>query len=156
MLQDVSTRRICFYQAITLGFYFFYWCFKSRRDILESAGRDIIPSTWLLAVPAANYWWMWRYANALDFVSYGRIKFTDTFLLYVVVINLAFVTPPLFNDLFIYRNDVSNNAIVAVFLVIFLVIVIISIASLGFFCVVMQKRISKLHKTNSSAPLNSV
>lgn len=152
MLQGVSRRKIFLYQAITLGFYYFYWCSRSRRDIIRSAGgKPIIPTTWALALPIGNYWWMWRYSNALDYVSYGRIKYADTFLLYIIALNLAFVGTPFFRVFPTFTNPSHREIIVAV--LIFLVVMLItSIVCLGFFCAVMQDKISKLPKSAATAP----
>jgi len=142
MLQGVSRRKIFTYQALSLGFYFFYWCSKSRRDIIRSAGRPIIPSTWLLALPIGNYWWMWRYANALDFVSYSRIKYSDTFLLYIIVINLALIGEP------VIRFNIQVQHISLTLILIALAVVwVTTIIALGFFCAVIQDKITKLPKS---------
>jgi hypothetical protein len=144
MLQGVSTQKIFVYQALSLGFYFFYWCSRSRRDINRSAGRPIIPSTWLLALPIGNYWWMWRYANALDFVSYSRIKYADTFLLYIIVINLAFIGEPFFRV-----NIQVQHISITLLLIALAAIWVTTIISLGFFCAVMQGKITKLPKARA-------
>lgn len=143
MLQGVSTRKIFLYQALSLGLYYFYWCAKSRADVIRSANRPIIPSAWLLVVPGGNYWWMWRYANALDFVSYGRIKYTDTFLLYVVAINFTLFGSPFFRFVPDFHHS-SPRQTITVLAVLLLVIVVTSIIGLGIFCAVMQDKVSKL------------
>jgi len=132
------------YQALSLGFYFFYWCSRSRRDIIRSAGRPIIPSTWVLALPVGNYWWMWRYANALDFVSYSRIKYSDTFLIYIIVINLAFIGEPVIR----FTIQLQHISLTLV-LIALAVIWVISVIALGVFCAVIQDKINKLPKNTA-------
>lgn len=87
MRETSGTKRIFLYHYLTLGFYFIVWCARSRREIQRSAGRQLIPTLWLLIVPFGNFWWMWQYSQALEYVSYRRIKGSDVFLLYVVVVN---------------------------------------------------------------------
>ena len=95
----------------------------------------------MLALPIGNYWWMWRYANALDLVSYGRIKYSDTFLLYIIVINLAFIGEPV-----IRFNIQVQHISLTLILIAVAVIWVTSILALGFFCAVIQEKINKLPK----------
>jgi predicted PurR-regulated permease PerM len=97
-------------------------------------------------VPGGNYWWMWRYANALDFVSYGRIKYTDTFLLYIIALNLVFIGTPFFRILTSFNGTPSLHAVIIVAIILFVVLLITSIITLAFFCATIQDKISKLPK----------
>lgn len=48
---------------LTLGIYFIYWYIKSKTEINENFGTDI-PTCWLLIIPIANIYWMYKFAEA--------------------------------------------------------------------------------------------
>ena len=48
---------------ITLGIYFLYWIIQTKREINEKFGASI-PTCWLLIIPIANIYWMYKYAEA--------------------------------------------------------------------------------------------
>ena len=55
---------------ITLGIYFIYWYIKAKREINENFGSEI-PTCWLLIIPIANIYWMYKFAEAysLDIIK---------------------------------------------------------------------------------------
>jgi hypothetical protein len=138
-----SIPRIYLYTVASLGLYYFYWCSRSRRNVHASAHQQLIPSTWLLALPAGNYWWMWRYANALEWVSYRRLKASETFLLYIIAFHLPLaITYNL--RIFAPGNQVSWHTLLTYLLLYILVADILLSVGLAFFCSTMQKRIARL------------
>jgi hypothetical protein len=48
---------------LTLGIYFIYWYIESKTEINENFGTDI-PTCWLLIIPIANIYWMYKFAEA--------------------------------------------------------------------------------------------
>ena len=48
---------------ITLGIYFIYWYIQAKREINENYGSEI-PTCWLLIIPIANIYWMYKFAEA--------------------------------------------------------------------------------------------
>ena len=48
---------------ITLGIYFLYWYIKTKRAINDNFGSQI-PTCWLLIIPIANLYWMYKFAEA--------------------------------------------------------------------------------------------
>lgn len=48
---------------ITLGIYFIYWYIQAKREINENFGSEI-PTCWLLIIPIANIYWMYKFAEA--------------------------------------------------------------------------------------------
>lgn len=158
MLGGKSSKTIYFYQLVTFGLYFFYWCARSRADIHRAAGKKLIPSTWLLAVPLANYWWIWQYASALEFVSYKRIKTADTFLLYVIgtsgwIIAASNIDPIIRSS---YNSTVLNHPTTQQILVIggiaLAVLSLIGIIGVAFFCSNIQHKINALARPASPPP----
>lgn len=47
--------------VITFGFYYFYWLVSTKNEI-NSLGAQI-PTGWLLIVPVANIYFLYRYAE---------------------------------------------------------------------------------------------
>lgn len=47
---------------ITFGIYGIYWEVKTKEEI-NSLGGDI-PTAWLLIIPIANIYWLYKYADA--------------------------------------------------------------------------------------------
>lgn len=51
-----------FLTLITFGFYKVYWLVKVKEE-LNKAGAEV-PTAWLLIVPLANIYFVWRFAEA--------------------------------------------------------------------------------------------
>ncbi len=107
----------------------------------------MIPTTWLLAVPMGNYWWMWKYGVALETVSFKRIKGSDIFLFYLLSTSfwLTFIsafdviTPQPKADTTIEWGEVTP-----ILIGLAIVVFIVSIIGNAFFCAVAQNKINKL------------
>jgi hypothetical protein len=153
MLSGPSSKKIYLYTVLTLGLYFFYWCSKSKYDINNSAKQKLIPTTWLLALPGGNYWWMWKYSEALEIVSYERLKKSDTFLYYILGSHawllLTFGITPNFS--FGGRTHLSSTLITIILIYIF-VSIILEILGSAFFCTTMQKKISLIARPPNLKP----
>lgn len=144
-MRSPSTKHLFMYNVLTLGIYFLVWCFRSRAEIHRAAQQELVPPTWYLVVPAANYWWMWRYAEALQFVSYKRIKASDTFLFFIighlVPFSIAFTIVDLLSNL--NSSGLYSDSLLATSMVVMLLIFLVSQSiGLAFFCTHVQKRIN--------------
>lgn len=59
---------------ITIGLlYNLYWLVSTGR-VLRDQTNESIPSAILLVVPLANYWWMWRYAQAAEKYTKDKVQ----------------------------------------------------------------------------------
>ncbi|MGN5732014.1 DUF4234 domain-containing protein [Arthrobacter psychrochitiniphilus] len=52
---------------ITFGIYSIVWYVKSKVE-MNTRGAGI-PTAWLILVPIADIWWMWRFAAGVEGVS---------------------------------------------------------------------------------------
>lgn len=151
MLTGPNRRKIWSLTLLTFGFYFFYWCAHSRSDVNRSAQAKLVPTTWLLAVPGGNYYWMWKYAEALEFVSFRRIKKADTFLLYMLTSHawllLTFGLEPNFNAGWRF-----NNLVLAIFIGYLVACVLLEILGAAFFCATTQRKISIITRSVATSP----
>lgn len=88
------------FSFITFGIYWLVWTVKSKRD-LNALGADI-PTSWLLMVPIANFYWLYRYSEGYAKVS----KNGSSVLWFLVFAIFGFVTPFLVQSTI---NDHSNG-----------------------------------------------
>jgi hypothetical protein len=150
MLSKPSTKKIILYHFLTLGFYFLYWCSRSRTDINRAARQEIIPTTWLLVVPFANYYWMWQYAEALERVTFKRIKGSDTFLIYIIATSFWFIVSPGYS-FSTSSTHLATHALIILISIVLGIFVLVQIAGLAFFCSTIQK---KINAVTSNQPIN--
>jgi hypothetical protein len=144
MLDNSSKTKVATLTVCTLGIYYFYWCYQSKQAINKSANQELIPTNWLLVIPGVNYWWMWEYSEALEKVSFGRLKQNDTFLLYIVLtIGIWFINSTTYN-IDVFGNSDSNHLSWTIFGILIGGFALLSIAGLAAFCAIMQGRINKL------------
>ena len=150
MLNRPSSRRIWTLSLLTLGLYFYYWCSHSRAEINRSAKQNLVPTCWYLIVPGLNYYWMWLYAEALQKVSYRRIKQSDVFLVYVIATSLIWL-PSSFGRGFSFNTSHATASVHPTLHTILLIIgiiaaiaVIMNAAGLAFFCNYTQGKINAL------------
>lgn len=62
MIQKRDIVVVYLLTIITFGIYGIYWEVKTKEEI-NSLGGDI-PTAWLLIVPIANIYWLYKYAEA--------------------------------------------------------------------------------------------
>ncbi len=64
---------------ITFGLYHLYW-FVTTKDEMVEQGADI-PTGWLLIIPIASIYWMWKWSEGVDHVTRGKMSAGVSFLL---------------------------------------------------------------------------
>jgi hypothetical protein len=74
---------------ITLGIYFIYWYVKTKREINENFGASI-PTCWLLIIPIANIYWMYKYGEAYSLY----VKRDDNAVLWALLFILVGIIVP--------------------------------------------------------------
>ena len=72
--------------CITFGIYAIVWFVKTKNEMVRH-GADI-PTAWLMIVPIASIWWMWKYSGGVEHVTRGKqsqaVAFILIFLLSIV------------------------------------------------------------------------
>ena len=71
-MKQRSPAAVFFLSLITFGIYALVWQVKTKGE-LNRLGADI-PTAWLIIVPLANLYWIWRYCNGVEKVSGGQIS----------------------------------------------------------------------------------
>lgn len=61
MIKERNVAAVYLLSIITFGIYAIYWEVKTKEEI-NSLGADI-PTAWLLIVPIANIYWLYKYAE---------------------------------------------------------------------------------------------
>ena len=60
-IQQRNLLTMAFLLLITLGFYFFYWLYKTKEEINDLGGT--IPTLWFVIIPFINIYFFYRYAQ---------------------------------------------------------------------------------------------
>ena len=50
---------------VTFGIYNLVWFVKTKNEI-NALAQNRIPTAWLIIVPIAGIWWMWKYAVGVE------------------------------------------------------------------------------------------
>jgi hypothetical protein len=87
-MQQRSPAAVFFLSLITFGIYAIYWEVKTKGE-LKNQGADI-PTAWLIIVPLANFYWIWKYALGVEQVSKGKISAVLTLILMLLLSIVGF------------------------------------------------------------------
>lgn len=63
---------------VTLGIYGIVWMVKTKNEMV-SAGADI-PTAWLIIIPIANLYWMWKFSAGVEHVTGGKMSGVMAFI----------------------------------------------------------------------------
>ncbi len=88
MVTKRSLIKIYLLGIVTLGIYFIYWMVMTKRELNELGAE--IPTCWLLIIPVANIYWIYRYAEGFVKV----LKPGDSPVLYFLVFWLISIVMP--------------------------------------------------------------
>lgn len=64
---------------ITFGIYSLYWYVKTKDEMVAQGAS--IPTGWLLIIPIANIYWMWKWSEGVEYVTRGKSSAAVSFLL---------------------------------------------------------------------------
>ena len=86
-----SVAAVIILSIITLGIYAIVWFVKTKNEMVEQ-GADI-PTAWLLIVPIASIYWMWKWAGGVEHVTRGKFSQAIGFILVFLlgIIGMAIV-----------------------------------------------------------------
>jgi hypothetical protein len=68
---------------VTLGIYYIVWAVKTKGEMVK-CGADI-PTAWLLIVPIASIYWVWKFAGGVEHVTRGKMSQVIAFILLFVL-----------------------------------------------------------------------
>ena len=65
---------------VTFGIYELYWLVRTKTEMSAQGAK--IPTAWLLIVPIAGWYWLWRFSVGVQHVTGGKTSAATSFLLY--------------------------------------------------------------------------
>lgn len=68
---------------VTLGIYGLVWEVKTKNE-MNALGADI-PTAWLLIIPVANIYWLWKYCGGVEKVTGGKLSQILAFVLFFLL-----------------------------------------------------------------------
>jgi len=74
-----SPAAVFFLPFVTFGIYGLVWEVKTKNE-MKALGADI-PTAWLLIVPIANLYWLWKYSAGVEKVTGGKMSGVLAFVL---------------------------------------------------------------------------
>lgn len=112
-MPERSVAFVIVVSLITCGIYSLIWFVKTKREMVDM-GADI-PTAWLIIVPFANIYWMWKWSGGVDLVTEqlprGRMTQPIAFLLILVldIIGIAIIQDA-FNKALRHRGPTIPHA----------------------------------------------
>ena len=88
VIRERSILLVYLFSFITFGIYALYWMVSTKRD-MNSLGASI-PTSWLLIIPIANLYWMYKYCEG--FALYVK-KDNNTVLWFILYIVAGIIMP---------------------------------------------------------------
>ena len=83
-MKNRSPIAVLLLPIITFGIYSLYWLVATKTELNEKAA-DKAPTAWLLIVPIANFYFLWKYAGAADQATKGVAAQGATFALLLLL-----------------------------------------------------------------------
>jgi hypothetical protein len=74
-----SVLSVFILSIVTFGAYALFWMVETKEEMNAQGAK--IPTVWLLVVPFANIYFIWRYCEGVEQVSGGRLSARIAFLL---------------------------------------------------------------------------
>ena len=67
----------------TFGIYALFWYVWTKNEMNELGAE--IPTAWLIIVPIANIYWLWKYCEGVEKVSKGETQGIMVFLMMILL-----------------------------------------------------------------------
>ena len=78
-----SVAAVIILTIVTFGIYGIVWFVKTKGEMVKH-GADI-PTAWLLIVPIASIYWMWKWSGGVEHVTRGKQQQVIAFILVFVL-----------------------------------------------------------------------
>lgn len=86
---------IYIFSLITFGIYSIVWFVKTKNEMNEAGAK--IPTAWLIIIPIANLYWMYRYCEGYATVAK---KDNNAILWFIVALIAGWIIPAIFQSTF--------------------------------------------------------
>ena len=91
------------FSIITLGIYAIYWIVSTKNEINSKGGS--IPTAWLLIIPIANLYWLYRYCEGF---AINIKKDGNTILWFILYILVGIIMPAIVQ---FELNKIADNPV---------------------------------------------
>lgn len=78
-----SIAAVIIFTIITFGFYSLYWYVATKSEMVTRGAE--IPTGWLLIIPIANIYWMWKWSEGVEHVTRGKSSAAVNFILIFIL-----------------------------------------------------------------------
>lgn len=85
-MRQRSIVGVVLFPLLTLGIYGLYWLVSTKKELNEN-GADV-PTAWLIIIPLANIYWLWKYYEGAEKVTQGKVSGVLMFVLGLFITNL--------------------------------------------------------------------
>lgn len=85
-MRQRSILKMILLSIITFGIYSLYWSVSTKNE-MNRLGANV-PTAWLLIVPFVSIYWYWKYSEAVEQVTGGKVS---TPLAFVIELLLNFI-----------------------------------------------------------------
>ncbi len=85
-MKERSVAAVVLLPLVTFGIYSLVWFVKTKGELNER-GADI-PTAWLLIIPLANIYWVWKYYEGAQKVTQEKVNGVLMFILGLFVTSL--------------------------------------------------------------------
>ena len=66
-MQHRNPIMVIFLSLITLGIYSLVWSVRTKNEMNAKGAQ--IPTAWLLIIPFASYFWLWKFSEGVEVVA---------------------------------------------------------------------------------------
>ena len=90
-MEHRSPVMVFFVSLITFGIYGLVWYVKTKNEMNAKGAQ--IPTAWLIIIPIANIYWLWKYSQGVELVTNREMSVGVAFVLILLlsVIGIAIV-----------------------------------------------------------------
>lgn len=78
-----SVGGVILLSIVTFGIYALYWHVATKSE-MNDCGAEI-PTAWLLLVPIANLYWIWKWCGGIEYISKEKMTAPVAFLLHAFI-----------------------------------------------------------------------
>ena len=78
-----SVPMVIVLSIVTLGIYTIVWHVRTKNEMVSCCAD--IPTAWLLIVPIANLYWVWKWCGGIEHITREKMTAPVAFLLHVLI-----------------------------------------------------------------------
>lgn len=110
-MKNRSPAAVLLLPFVTFGIYSWYWAVKTKTE-MNSLGNKV-PTAWIWLIPiVGGVWWTWKYSEAVEKVTQGKITAVVAFLLAIFLGSIGYaIIQDGFNKVTPVAGNINNTAV---------------------------------------------